>query len=105
MSETVGGFGGRNARQKRRRRLVGRALQEYWAIPREVRTALIKRLCEIVEDRGVGPREATAAGRALLAASKVNLDHVSVTIKANMHEEIRGQLAAVQRRLEEHADR
>jgi hypothetical protein len=103
MSETVGGFGGRNARDKHRRRLVERALRERWAIPREVRASLIERLGKIVQDSEASPRDVTAAGRAILAASKINLDHISATIKARTHEEIDCRLEEVERRVHERA--
>jgi hypothetical protein len=101
MSETVGGFGGRNAWNKRRRRLVERALRERWAIPPELRASVIERLGKIVQDSEAGPREVTAAGRAILTASKINLDHISVTIKAHMHADIERRLDVVERRVNE----
>jgi hypothetical protein len=101
MSETVGGFGGRYARNKHHRRLVARALRERWAIPSEVRATLIERLAKIVQDSEATPRDVTAAGRAILAASKINLDHISVTIKARTHEEIERRLEEVERRVHE----
>ncbi len=103
MSETLGGLGGRNARYKRRRRLAVRALQERWVIPREVRASLMARLGKIVQDSEATPRDATAAARAILAASKINLDHVSVTIKARTHEEVESRLDEVERRVHERA--
>ena len=99
MSENVGGFGGRCARKKHRRRLVQRALRECWTIPPEVRACLIERLGNIVQDSTARPRDVTAAGRAILAASKINLDHISVTIKARTHEEIECRLEEIERRV------
>jgi hypothetical protein len=69
-----------------------------------MRTAAIETLGKILRDfqnEKAGARAATAAIRAMLAASKINLDHVEVTIKANTHEKIRRELNAVQRRLDE----
>jgi hypothetical protein len=45
----------------------------------------------------------TAAGRAILTASKINLDNIAVTIKAHTHEEVRRRLDAVERRVNERA--
>ena len=101
MSENVGGFGGRCARKKHRRRLVQRALRECWTIPPELRACLIERLGNIVQDSTARPRDVTAAGRAILAASKINLDHISVTIKAHMHADIERRLDVVERRVNE----
>jgi hypothetical protein len=103
MSENVGGFGGRNARNKRGRRLVERAFRERWPIPPEVRTAVIGQLLETAQNSNAAPRDRTAASRAMLAASRVNLQEIMVNIKAQKHEEMRRQLEVLERRSKERA--
>jgi hypothetical protein len=80
---------------------MGRALRERWAISPKLRETLIEKLGKILESDEAGPREITAAGRAILAASKINLEHISVAIKAHTHEEIGSRLDAVERLVEE----
>jgi hypothetical protein len=71
----------------RETRLVERALRERWPIPEALRGPLIDRLSKIVTDPAASPREATAAARAILSASKINLDLIGAAIKAREHED------------------
>jgi hypothetical protein len=62
---------------------VERALRERWPIPKALRGPLIDRLAGIVQDPEASPREATSAARAILSASKINLEVVTAIIKAS----------------------
>jgi len=67
-----GGSGGTCTRNTRQTRLVERALRERWRIPKAMRGTLIERLGRILDDAGSGPRQVTAAAKAILAASKIS---------------------------------
>jgi hypothetical protein len=85
MGQPEGGLGGTTGRAIRDTRLVERALAERWPIPKSLRGPLIDRLAGIVQDPASSPREATSAAKAILSASKINLDVVSAIIKASVH--------------------
>jgi hypothetical protein len=76
-------------------------LRERWAIPPGLRAAAMQWLSEILQDPDARHREKTAAVRAMLAASKINLENVSVTIKAQMHEQVESELDDVKRQVKE----
>lgn len=100
-AEPPGGLGGTSGRGVRDARLVERAVRERWPIPNALRGPLINRLAGIVQDPESSPREATAAARAILTASKINLDGIDATIKAQSHEELTAKLAELEARDEE----
>jgi hypothetical protein len=79
--------------------LLIRALQHGWKIPAEMREKVVAVLCEITSDAKARPRERTAAARALLQASRVDLDAIRAAQEAEY-----GNLAARLRALEERAD-
>lgn len=95
-TESPGGLGGPSEHGARDTRLVERAVRERWPIPKALRGPLIERLAGIVQDPGASPREATAAARAILSASKINLDGIAATIKAAEHEDLAARLAALE---------
>jgi hypothetical protein len=97
-TDDPGGLGGTCGRGARDTRLVERALRERWPIPKAIRGPLIDRLAGIVNDPGASPREATAAARAILTASKINVDLIGATIKAREHEELAARVAALEAR-------
>jgi hypothetical protein len=68
--------------------MIERALKEGWPLPDHLRPALIDRLGKIVTNKRIGPREVTSAPRAILEASRINLDVISATIRAEEHEEL-----------------
>jgi hypothetical protein len=57
-------------------RLVERALRERWPIPKSSRAVVIAKLVEVMNDSASSPRERVAACRALISASKANLDGI-----------------------------
>lgn len=59
-------------------RLYIRALRQGWNIPTKKRTGIIKILFEIVQDTSATRRERTSAARALMQASRVELDAIRV---------------------------
>ena len=95
-ADDQGGLGGTSGRGARDTRLVARALAERWPIPRALRGPLIDRMARIVTDPDASPREATAAARAILSASKINVDLIGATIKAHEHEDLADRLAALE---------
>jgi hypothetical protein len=107
MSQPEGGLGGnlRPGRGSRDTRLTERAMRERWPIPKAIRKPLIDRLYEIVEDTGSIPREVTSAAKAILAASKLNLESITATMKAQEREELIERLAELERRAESHQGR
>jgi hypothetical protein len=102
MSQSEGGLGGnlRDDRGIRDTRLVERALRERWPIPKAIRRPLIERLYEIIQDTESSPREVTSAAKAILTASKLNLETITATMKAREHEELIERLAELERRSE-----
>jgi hypothetical protein len=99
-----GGLGGTAGRGARDTRLVERALRERWPIPKALRGPLIDRLAGIVQDPNASPREATAAARAILSASKINVDLIGATIKAHEHEDLADRLDELEKRLADEGD-
>ena len=95
---TEGGLGGASGRGTRDTRLVERALRERWPIPKALRGPLIERLAGIVQDPNASPREATSAAKAILTASKLNLDGIAATIKAQEHSELVARIEALENR-------
>jgi hypothetical protein len=98
MSEPEGGLGGKTGRGIRDVRLVERALREYWPIPKALRGPLIKRLAGIVQDTNASPREVTSAAKAILTASRLNLEVVAKAIEADKHEDVLVRLKALEER-------
>jgi hypothetical protein len=102
MSQSEGGLGGNLApgRGIRDTRLVERAIRERWPIRRSIRGPLIERLAEIVQDTESSPREVTSAAKAILSASKINLETIAATIKAREHDELVGRIEELERQAE-----
>ncbi len=96
-----GGSGGATARGIRTTRLLERALRERWPISRKMRKPVIERLYEIVQDTGSSPREVTSAARAILSASKLNLETITAAIRAEEHEELIDRIDELERRVEQ----
>jgi hypothetical protein len=59
-------------------RLYLRALRQGWNIPAKTRTEIVKMLAQIVIGEGASRRERTSAARALMQASRVELDAIRV---------------------------
>jgi DNA polymerase II large subunit len=78
-------------------------MRERWPIPKALRKPLIERLAEVVQDTACTPREVTSAAKAILSASKINLETITATIKAHEHEELVQRLTELEARVE--ADR
>ena len=102
MSQPEGGLGGNlgPGRGIRDTRLVERAIRERWPIRQAIRGPLIDRLYEIVKDTGSSPREVTSAAKAILSASKLNLESITATMKAREHEELIERMEELERRTE-----
>jgi hypothetical protein len=65
---------------------------------------LIARLAAIVQDSNASRREAIAAAKAILAASRINLEGIGAIIKAHQHTELAERVAALEQQCHE-ADR
>ena len=76
--------------------LVKRATRERWRIPRELRGPLVERLGLIVQDCKAGSSRTVAAARGLLSASKLNLDNISATIKADEHTDLERRITELE---------
>src|SRR5436305_2784353 len=99
MDEPQGGSGGETRRRVHDVRLIERALRERWPIPKALRRPLIERLAEIVQDTGSTPREVTSAAKAILGASKLNLETIAATIKAQEHEELLDRIDELEKKV------
>ena len=103
MNEPEGGsLGGGTPRQRMKdARLVERALRERWPVPQALRRPLIERLGKIAQDPGASPREAVAAARAILAASRINLERLGVVARVGEIEEIAALLGELEKKVDE----
>jgi hypothetical protein len=101
MSEPEGGLGGRSGRGIRDTRLVERALRERWPITKALRRPVVERLGKIVQDPKASPREAVAAARALLGASRINLERLGVVARVGEIEEIAALLGELEKKVDE----
>jgi hypothetical protein len=70
-------------------RLYLRALRQGWNIPPEVRTDIIVMLRGIVTDEDATHREKTSAARAVMQASRVELDAIRVAFAARFEDMFR----------------
>jgi hypothetical protein len=95
----AGGVGGSLSARHSPGRLEARALAEHWPISPEDRTRIIDNLLAIVTDPKAKRRDRTAAARALLSASSVNLAAVTAAVRAQEHEELVARLAELEQRL------
>jgi hypothetical protein len=77
--------------------LLIRALQHGWKIPAEMREKVVAVLCEIASDPKARPRERTGAARALLQASRVELEAIRAA-EAALCEELLERLRALEKR-------
>jgi len=66
-----------------------------------MRGDLIDRLGRILDDASARPREVTAAAKAILSASKINLENVSVAVNAIELLELRARVARIERTIDE----
>jgi hypothetical protein len=76
-------------------RLYERALRNGWDVPAATRAEVIKVLGEIVGDAKARRRDRTAAARALLQASRVELDAIRVA-QALHYEDLAHRLEALE---------
>jgi hypothetical protein len=81
-------------------RLMERVMHERWAIPRSMRRPLVERLGAIIRDTEAPARDVLAAVSAILAASKINLANIAMTIKVQEVEELKQRIAELERVLE-----
>ena len=77
-------------------RLAERALREGWPVPEDRRAGLVKVLLDLVEAPETGARERIAAVKALLGASRLNLEALRVSMAADEFQLLRDRLAGLQ---------
>jgi hypothetical protein len=76
-------------------RLYVRALSQGWNIPVKMRSQVVNTLAGIVTDEKSSRRERTSAARALLQASRVELDAIRVAHEAR-YEDLARRLRALE---------
>ncbi len=76
-------------------RLAERALRERWPVPPDKLAGLVQVLVDLAESPATKPRERIAAVKALLAASKLNLDTLRVSMLAGEYEALSARLGAL----------
>jgi hypothetical protein len=64
-------------------RLAERALRESWDVPAKLRPEMVKILAKLARSKTASPRERTSAIKALLQASRINLDAIKVAMAAD----------------------
>ena len=69
--------------ERTERRLAARALREAWPVPAELRPELVRILAELARSAEASPRERTSAIKALLQASRLNLEALKVAMAAD----------------------
>src|SRR5262249_31709639 len=63
--------------------LAEQALREAWPVPAELRPELVRVLAELARSAAASPRERTSAIKALLQASRLNLEALKVAMAAD----------------------
>jgi hypothetical protein len=76
-------------------KLAERALRERWPVPPDRLPGLVTILLELAESPTTRPRERIAATKALLGASKLNLEALKVAMLAEEFELLRDRLAGL----------
>jgi hypothetical protein len=76
-------------------------LREHWPIGAAARGPLIQRLLMIALDSKSKPRDAVAAAKAVLAASRINLAAIDAEIRAAEHEQLAEIVADLEARAAE----
>jgi hypothetical protein len=76
-------------------RLAERALRERWDVPPDRRAGLVLKLLEWAEDPATRPRERIAATKALLQASRLNLEALKLSMMAEEFELLKARLATL----------
>ena len=76
-------------------RLAERALRERWPVPPDRLAGLVQVLVDLAESPATKPRERIAAIKALLSASKLNLESLRVSMLAGEYEALAGRLGAL----------
>jgi hypothetical protein len=91
-------FGDSAIRRERMKdaRMVERAIRENWPIKDEDRAPLMARMMEMAMSPESSPREAVAACKAVLAGSQLNLESVSVWLRAEDQLAIKARLEALE---------
>ncbi len=80
-------------------RLMNRAIRERWAIPGSLRRPLVERLGEIVRDPEAAHRDVLSAASAGVAASKINLANIALSIDVQRHEELEERVTEIERKV------
>jgi hypothetical protein len=89
----------RRTQSMKNTRLLELALSERWHVPQEIRGPIVERLKTIALAEDTSPREAVSAAKALLAASRLNLDTIGVAINAETHETLVKRVEELEKRI------
>jgi hypothetical protein len=81
-------------------RLLGLALRERWPMSVEAREVAIKRLEKVIADPQAKPRAFQTALRSLMALSRINLEVVTVAVRARQDEELSQTVMEIKGKLE-----
>jgi hypothetical protein len=73
-------------------RLAERALREGWPVPEDRKPELVAKLIEVATSPETMPRERVSAIKALLSASKLNLETLRVAMAAEEFEDLKARL-------------
>ena len=77
-------------------RLTAKALAESWPVPAKLRTKVVRSLEAVLENPEASPRDISMASKALIQASRVNLQAVAVAIAADDHENCKARMDAIE---------
>lgn len=79
-------------------RLIAKALEQRWPVPKDLRASLVRQMMVIIADKSASPRERTSAFKALLAAEKQNQDDEHKVLDATLQHRD-AKLSAIAREL------
>ena len=81
-------------------RLIELMERDRWTVPTSLRAPLFDRLQEIVSDPTSDRRDVLAAASAIIAASKLGLANIELTIKVKEVEELELRMNELERQLD-----
>jgi hypothetical protein len=89
LSECKEGKGGaREEYSSQDLRLTIRALNQQWPVADDMKANVLKTLISVASGANSRPRDAVAAGKAILLATKINLDAIRLSVEAKEKEDV-----------------
>jgi hypothetical protein len=83
-------------------RLYELALKRGWPIPATMRTKVVKRLREVIDDAEASPRELIAASKALISADQTSLAAITTALNARQQTELASRVEELEQRIDEY---